>query len=55
MQRARSGGQPEVPVIRGQGRPYRARPAQPLEPGRDRGVVKVPMAAAVAGELEQPV
>ena len=42
-------------VVGGQGRSNVARPAQPLKPGRDFGVVKIQMIAAVAAdELEQP-
>lgn len=53
--RAWSGDQPKVPIIGGQGGPDRAGPAEPLEPGRDLGVIQVRMVAAVAAdELEQP-
>ena len=53
--RARSGDQPKVPFIRGQGRLQRAGPAQPLQPGRDLAVIKIRVVAAVAAdELEQP-
>ena len=41
--------------IGGKARPHRARPTQPLKPGRNLGVVKVQVIAAVAAdELEQP-
>jgi len=53
--RAWSGGQPEVPVVGGQGRPYGVWPAEPLKPGWDLAVVEIQVVAAVAAdELEQP-
>jgi hypothetical protein len=42
-----SPGHPEVPVIRRQGRLERARPAKPLKPRRDLGVIQVRVIAAV--------
>lgn len=53
--RVRSGGEPDVAVVGGQGRSNVARSAQPLKPGRDFGVVEIQMVATVgADELEQP-
>jgi len=44
-----------VPVVGGEGCTHITRPAKPLKPRRDFGVVKVQMVAAVAAdELEQP-
>jgi len=49
----RAGKRPEVLVIRLQGRLQRARPAKPLKPRRDLGVIHVwVIAAAGADELE---
>ena len=45
-----SGGQPEVPVIRGQARLQRAGPAEPLKPGRDLRVIQIGMVPAVAAD-----
>jgi len=53
--RAWSGGEPDVAVVGGEGRSNVAGPAQPLKPGRDFGIVKIQVVAAVgADELEQP-
>src|SRR5208283_310600 len=49
----RAGKRPEVAVIGLQGRRQRARPAEPLQPRRDLGVIHVRIiAAARADELE---
>jgi hypothetical protein len=45
-----SGGQPEVLLIRGKARPHRVRPADPLKPGRDLGVIQVRVIAAIAAD-----
>jgi hypothetical protein len=45
-----SGGQPEVLLIRGKARPHRVRPADPLKPGRDLGVIQVGVIAALAAD-----
>jgi len=47
-------GKPEVPVIRSQSLLQRARPAKPLKPRRDLGVIQVRLiATARADELKQ--
>ena len=52
---ALSGGQPEVILIGGEAGPHRVRPADPLKPGRDLGVIQVRVIAALAAdEFKRP-
>jgi hypothetical protein len=48
--RSLSGGQPEVLFIGGKASPHRVRPADPLKPGRDLGVIQVRVIAALAAD-----
>ena len=47
---ALSGGQREVLLIPGNARPHRVRPADPLKPGRDLGVIQVRVIATLAAD-----